>query len=217
MIALAGLVGAIWLRPGPPRAASRADDYPPGSLRTVLFALPHLAALPSVFALLFVFARIGVATFGDGIAMISPMEHEIVHVRGWLGEDAFRDAIVLGQITPGPIAISATFIGYQVAGLIGAALATFGMFAPPFFLAVVAARSMDAFRRSPVVSGFLAAVAPAVVGAIVAACVALFHNAVHGYRHAAIAAAVFALLVARPRLPPLLPIAASGALEVLLS
>jgi chromate transporter len=138
-------------------------------------------------------------------------------VRGWLDDDAFRDAIVLGQITPGPIAISATFIGYRVAGALGAAVATLAMFGPPFVLAIAAARSMDAFRRSPVVAGFLAGVAPAVVGAIAAACVALFHTGVHGFRQGAVAAAVFALLVARPRLSPLLPIAAAGALEALLA
>jgi chromate transporter len=217
VIALAGLIGAIWMRPKELRSPLPPENDARGSLGGLLLAIPPVAAMPAVVALLFVFARIGVATFGGGIAMISPMEQEVVHVRGWLDDDAFRDAIVLGQITPGPIAISATFIGYRVAGALGAAVATLAMFGPPFVLAIAAARSMDAFRRSPAVAGFLAAVAPAVVGAIAAACVALFHTAVHGFRQGAVAAAVFALLVARPRLSPLLPIAAAGALEALLA
>ena len=216
VVVLAGLVGAIWLRPAALRTARSDEHRPSGSLRGMALALPAAVTMPVTLALFFVFARIGVATFGGGVAMISPMEQEVVHARGWLDEDAFKDAMVLGQITPGPIAISATFIGYRVAKLGGAAAATLGMFGGPFVLTLAAARSMNAFRSSAVVQGFLAGVAPAVVGAIAAACVAMFHSAVHTWRQAALAVAVLVLLVVRPKLWPLAPIAACGLLEWLL-
>ena len=212
VIVVAGLVGLIALRPAPGAGGRRpGDSVAPTSLRGVLPGLPALLTIPSL-ALFLVFARIGVATFGGGFAMIAPIEHEVVQARGWLGEGAFNDAMVLGQITPGPVAIAATFIGYRVAGLAGAGAATLGMFGPPFLLSLAAARSIARFRESPAVQGFLAGVAPAVVGVIAAASVSLWRTTVHGIPGAALAAAAFVLLVLRPKLSPLVPLAAGGLL-----
>ena len=79
--------------------------------------------------------------------------------------------MVLGQVTPGPVAIAATFIGYRVGGITGSLAATVGMFGPPFVLSVVAGRSVEAFHSSSAVRGFLRGVSPAVVGVIGAAAV----------------------------------------------
>lgn len=213
VIAVAGVVGVVARSREPPGSASArhsAEDFPPASLRGVLFGLPGvLTTIPSLM-LLMVFARIGVATFGGGFAMIAPIEHEVVQQRGWLSESAFTDAMVLGQITPGPVAIAATFIGYRVAGLAGAGAATLGMFGPPFALSLLAARSMVAFRESRVVQGFLAGVAPAVVGVIVGSSVSLWRTTVHSPLGATLAAGAFALLVWRPKLSPLVPLVAGG-------
>jgi chromate transporter len=213
VIAVAGLVGLVALRPAPAAGANRrSGDGPPSALlRGVLPGLPAFLTIPSA-ALFLVFARIGVATFGGGFAMIAPIEHEVVHLRGWLGEGAFNDAMVLGQITPGPVAIAATFIGYRVAGLAGAGAATLGMFGPPFLLSLAAARSIARFRESPSVQGFLAGVAPAVVGVIAASSVSLWRTTVRSPPAAALAAAAFILLVVRPKLSPLVPLAAAGLL-----
>jgi chromate transporter len=206
VFALAGITGAIALRPrgGP------TEDLPPNSLRGV--AVPF-ATLP-LGGLFFVFARIGIATFGGGIAMIAPMEHQVVTVHQWLTAQTFADAIVLGQITPGPVAISATFVGWRVAGPLGALAATLGIFGPPFVLALLAARSLRIFRTNPGLRGFLAGVAPAVVGAIAAAAFSLAQSAVHTWWEALVASACFALLVFRPTLTPIVPIAAAGVIEL---
>jgi chromate transporter len=215
VVAIAGLAGAIALRPPEP---APHEEPPPTSLRGVLTpgALGATGALlvGPVLALFLVFARIGVATFGGGIAMIAPIEHQVVGVHGWLGPRAFADAIVLGQITPGPVAISSTFIGWRVAGPLGAAAATLGMFGPPFVISVLAARSLPAFRTNAAVRGFLAGVAPAVVGAIAAAAVPLGRSALHAWWQALVAVAVFVLLVLRPRLAPVCPILAAGLIEI---
>jgi chromate transporter len=213
VVAIAGIAGAFALRPTTP--ASR-EEPPLNSLRGLLapIALGGAAAASPFLALFLVFARIGIATFGGGIAMIAPIEHQVVAVHEWLTDRAFADAIVLGQITPGPVAISSTFIGWRVAGPLGAVAATLGMFLPPLVLCVVAARSLPVFRTNPAVRGFLAGVAPAIVGAIAAATVPLARSAIHVWWEALLALAPFALLVWKPRVAAVWPIAAAGAIEV---
>ena len=207
VIALAAFVGALAMRP---HLTPVHDARGPASLRAVpLLALG--AGLPASLVLLGVFARIGVATFGGGVAMIAPMQHEVVNVHAWLDEATFSDAIVLGQITPGPVAIAATFIGYRVSGLLGALLATVGIFGPPFVLSLFAARSIPAFRANPTVRGALAGIAPAVVGVVAAAAVALGRGSLHGWTDAAVAALALLVLLVRPKLAPVIPILGGGA------
>jgi chromate transporter len=216
VVALAALAGALFLRPALPvrEKSTPPADFPPASLRSVA-VLPFALALamPTALALFFVFARIGLVTFGGG-AMIPAIEHEVVATRGWLSEPAFNDAMVLGQITPGPVAIASTFIGWRVAGFAGAALATLGMFAPPWVLTVIAGRSLAAFRANMVVQGALAGIAPAVVGVIVAAVVALARTSVHTPRGAAIAVGAFGLLVVARRTSPMVALALGGAVAL---
>ncbi|MHB1846822.1 MAG: chromate efflux transporter [Deltaproteobacteria bacterium] len=125
-----------------------------------------LAALP---ALGLVFARIGAATFGGGLVMIPAIEQQVVSMRHWMSPGAFADAIAFGQVTPGPVAISATFIGYRVSGLLGALVGTVAMFGPPMLFAILAGRGLSAFRQSAAAKGALRALGPAVIGMLFAA------------------------------------------------
>jgi chromate transporter len=222
VIALAGLIGVFALRPSgePPPATPdrdpRMDSFPPASTRlSSVFLSPMLILASGSFGLFFVFAHIGVATFGGGFAMIPPIEHEVVAVRGWLSEAAFRDAMVLGQVTPGPVAIAATFIGYRVGGWAGSLAATLGMFGPPFALSLLAARSVTAFRSNTLVRGFLLGVSPAVVGVIAAATVSLWRTSVATPFAAVVAAATLVVLARFPKLSPLIPLAVGGAMNAL--
>jgi chromate transporter len=213
VVMLAAVAGAVWLRPppvAPPPAAVQDRPLSSRSLRSVLLLPAFAVAVPPILVLFIVFARISLATFGGGFAMIPAIEHEVVRVHGWLTESAFNDAMVLGQITPGPIAIAATFIGYEVAGFVGAALATAGMFIPPFLLAVAAGRSLSAFRANRVIQGALRGVSPAVVGIIAAAAIALWRTSVHSYVAGAVALAALLVLVAFRRISPLAALAAGG-------
>jgi chromate transporter len=212
VMALAALCGAVFMRHSDTPSSSPQSQVDKSSFRPSL--MPGilgltLSASPLV-VLLIVFARIGVATFGGGFAMIPAIEHEIVTARHWLSEAAFNDAIVLGQITPGPVAIAASFIGYRIAGLGGAAVATLGMFAPPLILSLVAGRSTDAFRSNATIHGALRAVTPAMVGILAAAAIALWKTSVHGVWPATVAiAATFVILCAR-RILPLVILVAGG-------
>jgi chromate transporter len=125
--------------------------------------------------LFLVFAKIGAVVFGGGFVMIPFIQREVVQHYGWLTQQQFVDAIALGQITPGPILISAAFVGYKVQGLPGAVVATLAVFLPSFLMTVLAARQLARLRRNPRVAGFLRGVMPAVVAMLVMAAVTIGH------------------------------------------
>ena len=169
-------------------ARRRALARPP----VLSLALPLLLLLPK---LAFVFARLGAVSFGGGMAMVPILDHQVVGALGWLTPREFADAVTLGQITPGPIAITATFVGYRVAGLTGCIVATAGTFVPPFLVTVAVARSLDAFRRSPWIAAALRALTPVVVGVVGAAAISMGRTSIHGFGHAAVAVGCLLLLV----------------------
>jgi chromate transporter len=103
----------------------------------------------NLFDLAVLMFRIDLFAFGGGFASVPLMFHEIVKVRSWLPAATFVDGIALGQITPGPIVITATFVGYMTSGLLGACVATVSIFAPSFLLVVGLAPCFDRLRSSP--------------------------------------------------------------------
>jgi chromate transporter len=102
-------------------------------------------ALFDLAALMF---RIDLFAFGGGFASVPLMFHEIVEVRGWLDGPTFLNGIVLGQITPGPIVITATFVGYLLYGPIGGLIATLSVFSPSFLMVIGVAPYFDRLRAS---------------------------------------------------------------------
>jgi chromate transporter len=92
--------------------------------------------------------RIDLFAFGGGFASLPLMFHEIVEVRSWMDAQTFLNGIALGQITPGPIVITATFAGYIVYGLLGAIVATVSVFLPSFMIVVGVVPYFDRLRNS---------------------------------------------------------------------
>jgi chromate transporter len=200
LAAAAVLVGAIrsgW-RPRPPQPPPSERLHGVGT-----FALPLVlgGSLAALAGLVRVFVPIGVMTFGGGLAMIPGIEHMVVLEQGWLDPKAFADAIALGQLTPGPVAICATFIGYRVAGVAGAIVATLAMFGPATALALAAGHSVERFRSSPVIQGILRTLAPAVIGMLAAATFSLGRAAIGGVVEGVLAVVSCAVLLARPVSP----------------
>jgi chromate transporter len=117
-----------------------------------------------------------------------------VRAHHWLAPRAFADAMALGQITPGPVVITATFVGYSVAGLAGALLATAAVFAPAFIMSMVVGLSVERFRRSATLQAFLGGVQPAVVGLMFAAAWLLARHGVQQWPGAAIGVLAFLLI-----------------------
>src|SRR5262245_38478001 len=177
-----------------------------------LFALTLLAKLVAVWELLMVFLRVGAVTFGGGFVMVPQIETDVVDVRHWLSRQAFADGVVFGQITPGPVLITATFIGYKVAGWIGAVVATVGAFLPSFLMTVIAGASLNRFRTNHQVQAFLSGVAPAVVGMLAAAGVSLARSGLNSTLSFGVATTAF-LLMLRAKLNPVVIILGCGALQ----
>jgi chromate transporter len=200
-VLVGGFVASVRTRSTPTAHAekSRPSQRLHGFALLAPFAIP--GGIASIAALIRVFAPIGVLTFGGGLAMIPAIEHVVVNEQHWLLPKEFADAIALGQITPGPVAICATFIGYRVAGIVGAVVATVAMFGPAVALTLAAGHSIQRFRGSAIVQGALRALAPVVIGMLAAATYSLAHSGDIGISGALVAVIAFAFLVRFPVSP----------------
>lgn len=180
----------------------------------LLLALPVFARLVSVWQLIAIFLRVGSVTFGGGFVMIPQIETDVVDVNRWMSHQTFADGMAFGQITPGPVLITATFIGYKVAGFSGAVAATIAAFLPSFLLTLVAGASLDRFRTNFQVQAFLSGIAPAVVGMLAAAGVSLARSGLSADNPVSYAVATIAfLLMMRATLNPVVIIFGCGLLQ----
>jgi chromate transporter len=162
-----------------PESDEPGPDPKPFSRALFLIAIPGLAKLGLALSLAFIFLRIGAVTFGGGFVMIPEIEAEVVNTHHWLTQQEFADATALGQITPGPVLIMATFVGYRVAGTIGALLSTVCVFLPSFLMTIAAGTSFRRFRSNRQMQAFLRGVAPAVTGLLVAAAWSIGRSGIH--------------------------------------
>jgi chromate transporter len=173
-------------------SSSRGKLYSVGALAV---AMPVLAKLGLLFAISVIFLRMGAITFGGGFVMLPLIESEVVNTHHWLNHQEFADATALGQITPGPVLITATFIGYKVAGTLGALVATLSIFLPSFLMTVAAGSSLRRFRSNELVQSFLRGVTPAVVGLLVAAALSIGRAGIHTWIGLSIAVTAVAVLI----------------------
>ena len=108
--------------------------------------------------------RVDLFAFGGGFASVPLMFHEVVNASSWMDSKTFLDGIALGQVTPGPIVITATFIGYLLFGLLGAGIATVSVFLPSFLIVVGVAPYFDKLRSFPLFNKAIAGVIASFVG-----------------------------------------------------
>jgi len=128
------------------------------------------AKLPALIWLAF---KVGGLSFGGGLVIIPLMQHDVVNSHHWLTNGQFSDAVALGQLTPGPVVLTVSVVGYSVAGVAGAALAAVVAFAPSFAFVLAGAPYFDTLRTRPGPRAFLDGAGPAAVGAIFGAAVLL--------------------------------------------
>ena len=147
-----------------------------------------------LFDLAVTMLRVDLFAFGGGFAAIPLMQHEIVDVHHWVPAQAFIDGIALGQVTPGPIVITATFVGYFFAGIAGAVVATAAIFLPSFSVLVLAEPYFSRFKRNRWLRRAVAGVLLSFVGLILAATVRLGTNVTWEIWSIVLAVAAFAAL-----------------------
>jgi chromate transporter len=127
------------------------------------------SATPVTLGTLFVtFFKIGAVLYGSGYVLLAFLRHDLVDRLGWLGDRQLLDAIAVGQFTPGPVFTTATFIGYVLAGLPGALLATLAIFLPSFVFVALSQPVLPRLRNSPWTAAFLDGVNVAALGLMAA-------------------------------------------------
>jgi chromate transporter len=152
--------GALWLAVQTARRGIRSVGAGALLLPTALGA-PAAAAGSTAFTattLFFVFLKVGAVLFGSGYVLLAFLRTDLVERLGWLTEPQLLQAVAVGQVTPGPVFTTATFIGYLLHGPAGAVLATLGIFLPAFVFVAVSAPLVPRLRASPVAAAFLDAV-----------------------------------------------------------
>jgi chromate transporter len=113
------------------------------------------AASFSLSSLFLVFLKMGAVVFGSGYVLLAFLRGDLVTHRGWLTDAQLVDAVAVGQVTPGPVFTTATFVGFILGGIRGAVVATVAIFLPAFLLVAVSGRLVPRIRKSKIASAFL--------------------------------------------------------------
>jgi chromate transporter len=129
-----------------------------------------------LFNLAAVMLKIDLFAFGGGFASLPLMLHEVVINREWMDSKTFMDGIALGQITPGPIIITATFVGYLVYGILGAVVATISILTPSFFMVITVAPFFDRLKNSVYFMKAIDGIFASFVGLLVFVCIKFAMN-----------------------------------------
>jgi chromate transporter len=204
VILLAAVAGLALIRP-----KETNPHFSLSSVQTLPYTKPLLLILSVStigFLLLFLFSRtlfslgvlllrIDLLAFGGGFASLPLMLHEIVEVRGWIDHQTFMNGIILGQVTPGPIVITATFIGYLLGGPLGGVIATIGIFLPSFMVVVGISPYFDRLRASPSFNKVVGGVLCSFVGLLLTVTVRFALNVHWDLSHLFLASGAFVALL----------------------
>lgn len=202
---VAGILGiAVFYRPTPAEAdAGRGAPRPTPPIRTLSSIVPGAAtyatvALPKLF---WFFFKTGFLIFGSGLVIVPFLKAYVVDQYHWISNQAFLDAVAVGIISPGPVVITATFVGYLTHQLAGAATATAGMFAPSLIFVLIGTPILRRYRRNGRVQGFIRGITVAVVGVLVGTSYLLARSSIHDWVGLGILIVALALLWSKWRIP----------------
>jgi chromate transporter len=186
----AGLVGILWY-------GNLIRRAPTGLSLAILPAVPPLAPTASGSALaklLLFFLKAGSLTFGSGLVIVPFLQQGLVEQYGWLDQRQFLIAVAVGMISPGPVVITATFVGYLVAGFWGSLVSTIGIFLPSFIFVLVVAPILARHGKNANVQGFVRGAYAAAIGTILGACILLGRIAIGDWLTALIGAGALLVL-----------------------
>ena len=160
----------------------------------VLAQLAPTTSSSTLGKLLLFFLKAGSLTFGSGLVIVPFLEQGLVHQFGWLDQRQFLIAVAIGMISPGPVVITATFVGYLVAGFWGSLISTIGIFLPSFLLVLIVAPLLARHRGNANVQGFVKGAYAAAIGTILGACILLGRIAIGDWLTALIGIVSLAVL-----------------------
>jgi chromate transporter len=215
LFVVCGVVAMLWKVPPNLKSRQLILSFPTSLLK--LFAGIHgVATLGTIVTVFLFFAKAGAFVFGSGLAIVPFLYGGVVSRFHWLNERQFVDAVAVAMITPGPIVITAGFIGYLVAGLVGALAAAFAVFAPPYFFVLLGAPYYRRFAAIPSVKAFVQGVTAAAVGAIAGAAFILARRSVTDVPTVLIAALAFLVLSSKKKIPEPLIIGVAGLVGIVI-
>ena len=149
----------------------------------VVLGAPPVAAVTVASSLMgtaWTFLKVGFVFFGGGFVLVPVLHHKLVVALGWLSPQEFLDGVAISNLTPGPIAVLATFAGYRVQGVLGALVATLALFAPALVLMSILSHFYNRFKDLHHAQNLLAGLTPSMVGLILGAAILLAPGAMHG-------------------------------------
>jgi chromate transporter len=208
-----GVVGLVTRGLGPASRAMAAGVAPVW----LISGLHGPAASETLWHIWWYFAEAGAFVFGSGLAIVPFLYGGVVERFHWLSERQFLDAVAVAMITPGPVVITTAFIGYLVAGPLGAAVAALGVFFPCYLFVILPAPYFRRLAASRAVKAFVDGVTAAATGAIAGAAVVLGRRAIVDLPTALIALATLGALVFLRRIPEPLVILAAGGVGLVLT
>lgn len=191
------------------RRTASAD--PPGAAAVHAWGIVAAVTASPVAKLFVFFFKTGMLVFGSGLVIAPFLKAYVVDQYHWLTERQFLDSVAIGMISPGPVVITATFVGYLLQGLPGALAATAGIFAPPVLFTVVATPLLRRYRSNSSLQGFIRGITSAVVGALVGTTLLVARSAIGDAVTAGLAAVSLIVILAWKKVPePLLVLLAGG-------
>lgn len=194
----AGLLGTLLF--ATPAAATPPQNPPAAPRSAGLVALGLAGATSPAWTLFLFFFKTGLLVFGSGLVIAPFLKAYVVDQYHWLDDRQFIDALAVGMITPGPVVITATFVGYLLDGFAGAAAATAGIFAPAVLVTAAAAPLLQRYRSHPRVQGFVQGIVAAVVGALFGTTLLVATAAVRDWPTAVIGLTALAVVWRLPKL-----------------
>jgi chromate transporter len=219
LLVLSAVRGIIFKRPGGQHV----------QMKPSLSRLFYLVAVPLAFMLVYLsvtyffpeqltarlfteFASISLTLFGGGYVMVPLLKSILVDQTGWFSLQEFMAGISVGQVTPGPILISAAFFGFKLKGITGAVIATVAIFLPSSMLMIMVSKFFFHFRSNPYIVAAMAGIKPAIVGLILAAAFSIFLDYWTGANHVitVITLVISFLLFFRFKINPAIVVLISG-------
>jgi chromate transporter len=215
LFVLCGLI-AMLVKAPPAQPARATPLMLLGTINPLLSGIHGVAAVATVGALFLFFLKAGAFVFGSGLAIVPFLYGGVVAKFHWLTERQFVDAVAVAMITPGPVVITAGFIGYLVAGPLGALAAAWAVFAPPYFIVLFGAPYYRRFAQNRQVKAFVHGVTAAAVGAIAGAAFILARRSLIDVPTVMIGMVTLTILMVTKKVPEPVVILAAGAVGVLL-